>query len=145
MDLSQIFSLIKCTQCVSIFILLWHPYTSSSESQWQSFILASFLSFSSYPTKNTLSLPLRTGLRASSEGLFHLLLKYWSARGTHTHTFIRRHTVRLTPDQSHWQSKPHFIQKERESINESMMIMILYSVILITISSIGSWNYTENI
>lgn len=54
---------------------------------------------------------------------FHLLLKYWSAHGTHTHTFIRRHTVRLTTDQSHWQSKPHFIHEEGESINESMMIM----------------------
>lgn len=70
-----------------------------------------FLSFLSYPTKNTLSLTLRTSLKASSEGLFHLLLKYWSARSTHT--FIRRHTVRLTQDQSHWQSKPHFIQKEK--------------------------------
>lgn len=106
-------SLIKCTQYVSIFILQWHPYTSPSESQWQS-ILLFFLSFSSYPTKNTLSLTLRTGLRASSKGLFHLLLKYWSAWSTHTHTFIRRHTVRLTPDQSHWQSKPHFIQRERK-------------------------------
>lgn len=102
-----------------------------------------FLSFSSYPTKNTLSHTLRTGLRARSEGLFHLLLKYWSARGTHIHTFIS--TQFVLHQINHTDNQNHTLYKKRESINESMMIRILYSVILITISSIGSWNYTENI
>lgn len=74
----------------------------------QSFILAFFFVFK-LSHKKTHCLSYSQDLPESKKWRrFHLHLKYWSAHGTHTHTFIRRHIVRLTPAQSHWQSKPHF-------------------------------------
>ncbi len=58
----------------------------------------------------------------------------------HTPTHSLEGTQFVLHQINHTDNQNHTLYKERESIHKSMMIMILYSVILITISSIGSWN-----